>query len=85
MSSCNTNVSEKKMVQGLYGSEFDKNRACGFCVHHHCYLTVKQVRQHDCLKKQCFHLKKNEEHDWWRQRDIMKQKRKDRKAKYDIY
>lgn len=82
MESCNACLSEKedvKLVKGLYGSVFDKNRACAYCVHHHCYLTVKQVRQHECLQKQCWHLKKNEQHDWWRQREVMKQKRKNKK------
>ena len=65
-----------EIVRGLYGSEFAKDRACAYCTHHSCHLTVKQVRQHDCLKKQCYYLKKNENHDWWRQRDVMKQKRK---------
>ena len=66
-------------VKGLYGSEFDKSRACGFCKHHNKFLTVKQVRQHECLQKQCWHLQKNEEHNWWHQRDVVKQKRKERK------
>lgn len=82
MRNCDTYLSENeevKLVKGLYGSEFDKNRACGYCVHHHKYLTVKQVRQHNCLGKQCWYLKKNESHDWWRQREVMKQKRKERK------
>lgn len=57
-----------------------KNRACAYCVHHHCYLTVKQVRQHECLQKKCWHLHKNENHDWWRQREVIKQKRKARKG-----
>lgn len=89
MESCNACLSEKedvKLVKGLYGSVFDKNRACAYCVHHHCYLTVKQVRQHECLQKQCWHLKKNENHDWWRQREVMKQKRKARKGiNIDVY
>ena len=79
MDNCNTRLSEiedAKLVKGLYGSEFEKNRACGYCVHHHKYLTVKQVKQHNCLGKQCWHLKKNEQHDWWRQREAVKQKRK---------
>ena len=82
MANCNTCLSEKDevtLVRGLYGSEFEKSRACAFCVHHHCYLTVKQVRQHNCLGKQCWYLKKNEQHAWWRQREIMKQKRKQKK------
>ena len=73
---------EMQIVKGLYGREFDRSRSCGYCHLHHKYLTVKQLRQHDCLGKQCFHLEKHEEHDWWRQREVMKQKRKDRKEKY---
>ena len=87
MGNCNECLSESKeikLVQGLYGSEFDKNRACGYCCHHHKYLTVKQVRQHDCLAKQCHHLQKNKDHDWWRQREVVKQRRKDRKAFYNV-
>ena len=69
-------------VQGLYGSEFDKAKACAFCNHHHCYLTVRQVKQHKCLGKQCWYLKKREDHEWWKQRELTKQRRKDRKARY---
>ena len=69
-----------ELVRGLYGSEFDKSRACGFCKHHHCYLTVKQVRQHECLQKQCYYLNKNENHQWWHQRELAKQKKKEKKA-----
>ena len=81
-------VKEKENVQlvkGLYGSEFEKNRACAFCTHHRCYLTVKQVRQHECLGKQCWYLKKNEAHDWWRQREVVKQKRKARRQAVNEY
>ncbi|MBQ7295272.1 MAG: hypothetical protein IJW86_03665 [Clostridia bacterium] len=75
----NSNEETKQMVKGLYGSEFDKNRACAFCRHHHKYLTVKQVRQHDCLGKQCWYLHKNENHDWWRQREVIKQRRREKR------
>lgn len=87
MNNCNEYLSEKdnvEMVKGLYGSEFDKHRACGYCCHHHKYLTVKQVRQHNCLGKQCWYLKKNEQHDWWRQREQIKQKRKAKKQNINI-
>lgn len=70
-------------VKGLYGSEFDKCRSCGYCVHHRKYLTVKQLKQHDCLKKQCFHLIKNTEHNWWKQRENKKAKRVARKIRLD--
>jgi hypothetical protein len=88
MNSCDTCLSKREdveLVKGLYGSEFDKNRACAFCRHHHCYLTVKQVKQHNCLVKQCWYLRKNENHDWWRQREVMKQKRKARKERGNLY
>ena len=86
MDNCNKCLSENtelQLVKGLYGSEFDKNRACAYCKHHHKYLTVKQVRQHECLKKQCFYLQKNENHDWWRQREVIKKKRQEKKAHYN--
>lgn len=85
MNGCNTCLSEKEIVKGLYGSEFNKNRACGYCVHHRCYLTVKQVRQHECLQKQCWYLEKNESHNWWQQREAAKQKRKARKERLVQY
>ena len=72
-----------EIVKGLYGSNFEKNRACGYCSHHNCHLTVKQLKQHECLKKQCWHLTKNEAHDWWRHREAINQKRKTRKSKYE--
>lgn len=85
MENCNACLSEKELVKGLYGSEFEKNRACGYCRHHHKFLTVKQLRQHECLQKQCFHLYKNEQHNWWKQREVMKQKRKEKKDRYKAY
>lgn len=85
MENCNACLSEKELVKGLYGSEFEKNRACGYCRHHRKFLTVKQVRQHECLQKQCWHLHKNEQHDWWRQREVMKQKRKEKKDRCKTY
>jgi hypothetical protein len=42
-------------------------------------MTVKQMKSKECLQKQCWHLVKNEEHAYWKQRETMKQKRKDRK------
>lgn len=81
MANCNTCLSEEdvQLVKGLYGSEFEKNRACAYCHHHRKFLTVKQVRQHECLQKQCYHLQKNASHDWWRQREVIKHRRKERK------
>ena len=49
------------------------------CRLHHCSMTVKQMRAKDCLNKQCRHLVKNTNHVYWKQREIVKQKRKTRK------
>lgn len=68
------------MRKSLYGGE-PKN-PCAYCAHHKRNLTVPEMRLHECLQKQCFHLKKND-HPYWKQREVMKQKRKDRKAYYD--
>lgn len=70
-----------EIVEGLYGTTFEKQRACGFCTHHNCYVTVKQLRQHECLKKQCWHLNKNNAHSWWKQREATKAKRIARKER----
>lgn len=67
-------------VNGLYGSEIDKSKSCAYCKYHKCHLTPKMVRQHECLNKQCFHMVKNEGHDWWRHRSAMKAKRKAKRS-----
>ena len=53
----------------------------GYCHRHHCSMTVKQIKCKSCLDKQCWHLEKNEDHEWWKQREIIKQKRKERKER----
>lgn len=60
----------------LYGSK--SSNVAGYCKHHSRYLTVRQIKEHECLAKQCWHLDKKE-HPWWKYRTEMKQKRKDRK------
>ena len=56
-----------------------------YCKHHHCYMTVKQMKCKGCLGKQCWYLQKNEQHDYWRQRNVTKQRRKDRKNNINAY
>jgi hypothetical protein len=48
-------------------------------------MTVKQMKCKNCLGKQCHYLKKNENHDYWRQREVQKQKRKDRRKAINDY
>lgn len=57
------------------------DNVAGYCKLHKCHLTVKQIRCHNCLGKNCWHLEKNEDHNWWNQRAAAKQKRKERKQR----
>ena len=70
------NTNETEMLQGLYGSQISRNRAVGYCCYHKAALTVKTLKGHECLKKQCNALKKYEEHDFWRQHAQKKNRRK---------
>lgn len=63
-------------VNGLYNSHLDKSKACGYCYYHKCALSVKQLKAHKCLQKNCDRLKKYESHEWWKQRERAKAKRK---------
>lgn len=65
------------MEKTLYNCYSDNCAA--YCKRHHCNLTVKQMRGKECLKKNCWHLEKNERHEYWRQRERTKNKRKTRK------
>ena len=71
------------MNKTLYNGCSDN--CCAYCKFHQCSMTVKQMKQKECLQKQCWHLVKNEEHQYWRQREVMKQKRKARKARINDY
>lgn len=61
------------------------DNCCAYCKLHQCSMTVKQMRQKECLPKQCWYLVKNEDHPYWKQRANMKQKRKDRKESLNQY
>lgn len=67
------------IVNGLYDSKFEKQKAAGYCYYHKKHLTVKMIRAHQCLQKQCTCLKKNDSHEWWAQRARLKAKKKAKK------
>ena len=67
----------------LFNSYSDN--CCAYCKHHHCSMTVKQMKAKGCLQKQCWHLVKNEQHQYWKQRAAIKQKRIERKQAIDNY
>ena len=70
-----TDEKELNMLKSLYNTEINENRAVGFCWHHHCYVSTTQLKQKECLKKQCHALEKCE-HEFWRQRELKKERKK---------
>ena len=61
------------------------SNCCAYCKYHTCSVTVKQMRAKNCLQKQCRHLIKNEDHQFWKQREVVKKRRKDRKEAINNY
>ena len=56
------------------------DNCCAYCKYHNCGMTAKQMRKKECLKKQCWHLIKNEDHPYWNQRTRIKEFRLEHKA-----
>ena len=77
----NMEINKQEMLPGLYGSQISINKMVGYCKYHRCALTVKTLKCHECLNKQCNALQKCEEHDYWRQRAQRKELRKLRKER----
>lgn len=71
------------MKECLFNSH--SNNVAAYCRYHHCSMTVKQMKCKNCLQKECKHLVRNEEHQYWKQRELTKQKRKIRKQKINEY
>ena len=72
----------RHMILCLYNTHSDNVAA--FCKKHRCGMTVKQIRCRECLSKQCWYLVKYQDHPWWKQREIIKRKRIERKKMYGI-
>ena len=52
----------KKFLSYQLEDIINEKRAIGYCHRHHCYVTSTQLKQKECLSKQCHHLEK-QEHD----------------------
>ena len=66
-------------LHGLYGSQISRAKAIGYCRKHGAHLTINTMKKHECLKKDCFHLKKHEENPYWEERERIKMKKKNKK------
>ena len=58
---------EEELVNVLYGGQCLKRHCCGYCKKKGKYLTVKQMKKHECLAKQCPALDKLP-HTFWKVR-----------------
>ena len=69
----------------LFGTYSDN--ICAYCHNpkHPYAMTVPQMNYKHCLGKQCEHFEREERHPIWRQREAMKQKRKNRKQRINEY
>ena len=77
-------INNSKMLYGLYGSRINRNNCSGYCYYHKAHLTVKTMKQHQCLSKHCDCLKKHEEHPFWSERERLKELKKANKNKYKM-
>ena len=77
----NMTVNEQGQILGLYGSYINPYKAVGYCKRHGTVLTVRTLKCHACLGKQCNALEKYETHDYWRQREQKKELKKAKKLK----
>lgn len=60
-------------------------KICGYCHSkvHKGYLSVKMLKKHKCLQKQCPMLERYEDHSYWKQRAIIKARKKAKKEVID--
>jgi hypothetical protein len=69
-------MTNTQMLHGLYGSQINRTKAVGYCKKHGAHLTVNTMKKHECLKKNCNHLKKHEENSYWAEREKIKEEKK---------
>ena len=66
-------------MECLFNTHSDNIAAYCHNSEHPYAMTWGQVKCKNCLGKQCKHFEKEESHQIWHQRELMKQKRKERK------
>lgn len=65
------------MYRSIFGHLI--NNPAAYCKHHRGYLSVKQIKNKQCLGKCCRHFRKIEDHEWWTQRENIKKMKQQRK------
>lgn len=72
-------MTNTQMLHGLYGSQISRIKAIGYCKKHGAHLTTATMKRHECLKKNCHHLKKHDDNPYWEEREKLKEEKKIKK------
>lgn len=56
-----------------------KDKIVAYCKLHRCNMSVRQMKNRQCLQKICRHLRKREQHPYWEQQARKHEARKARK------
>lgn len=79
----------RKNAFGVYERSFSimkgqppKDKAAAFCScnAHKGWLSVRMIREHGCLGKQCPFLNIRHSHPYWEERAVLKERKKARKS-----
>lgn len=74
-------IKKKELLKGLNGQFIKRTNAVGYCRLHGVALTKTDLKNRECLKKQCGALKRYEENYYWAERERIKQLRRARKER----
>lgn len=72
-------IAYTQTLYGLYGSQISRTKAIGYCRKHGAHLTENTMKQHECLRKNCYHLKRHEENPYWAERARIKLEKKNKR------
>jgi hypothetical protein len=70
-------MKESNMLPSLYGTEIMEKKCVGYCKKHCGYMTCKQLKRKECLKKQCKALERHP-HEFWEHRALIKMKKRNK-------
>ncbi len=66
---------EKRKLPALYGTWANEDRVVGYCLRHRAYVTVTQMKEKECLRKNCRAFRRRA-HPLWEQRKRSKEIRR---------
>lgn len=64
------------LLECAFHQKAKRTRCVAYCENHKCYLTIVQLKSMKCLQKQCKHLTRIENHQFWIERAKRKRGKK---------